>query len=82
MASTVTDVIPSDMMEQLGKLPWWAFEESARIVNPDCPPPGVLYPLAAPRKLHLQLEIAHALMRAADGDFQGGQVEWPARTPA
>lgn len=57
-----TDVIPDNLLELLGDLPPWAVEQASEIVNPDCPPPGVLYVLPAPRKVFLTYTIAKALV--------------------
>ena len=62
-----TDVIPKvpDLMGRLSALPPWALERAVEIVDPDCPPPGILYPLPAPQKLFLRLTIGEALVEAS-----------------
>lgn len=65
---TATDVIPAmaEMGERMKRLPMWAHEKAAEILYPDCPPPGVLYIMSAPRKVFLGLTIAEALVEASE----------------
>jgi hypothetical protein len=63
----VTDVIPkwSEMNCRANALPEWALAKAAELLYPNCPPPGVLYVLPAPRKFYLTVIIAEALVEAS-----------------